>query len=432
MKLKHRHNIGIILLCGLLGLVACSKEALKLPYDKEEGEDNSVFLTFYTGVTGISSRAGEGESASDEQIKQLLIVIVSEKADTRESTDGETGSEVAKKWVVEHNCLVKGASIGLPLTNGYKFKVDAGCRKRIYLIANHANLKDAKGKSFDLTDPAFIPAQDGKAPVDDYVFTPGYNPESDGIPMTAMYEITIPDRKEITNDDYELTDPLYLVRAATKFSFNFTNNSALRAITVTGIDIERVITDRMYLLPQVNKNDDGKYWVVDNNGTAHPLPLSDTQTSEVTNKQWIDWMVTETGKASDADSYQWLTAYNVPYATIGKAQVSGTKFPLKISENTTQSLTNAIYLPESKTVNSGASHEMQEYSVTIHAKESDYSVNSTAYTATLPHLYSLFRNTHVKVNVSFKDNELEWQVDVIPYSEVVLDPIFGLDKKTTD
>ena len=48
------------------------------------------------------------------------------------------------------------------------------------------------------------------------------------------------------------------------------------------------------------------------------------------------------------------------------------------------------------------------------------------YTAPLPHLASLFRNTHVKVNVTFKDHQLEWEVDVEPYWEVVLDPIFGL------
>ena len=43
---------------------------------------------------------------------------------------------------------------------------------------------------------------------------------------------------------------------------------------------------------------------------------------------------------------------------------------------------------------------------------------------------SLFRNTHVKVKVNFKnlsEAELELEVDVEPYWEVVLDPVFGLD-----
>lgn len=49
------------------------------------------------------------------------------------------------------------------------------------------------------------------------------------------------------------------------------------------------------------------------------------------------------------------------------------------------------------------------------------------YSAGLEHLASLFRNTHVKVNVSFKDYTLDWEVDVEPYWEVELDPVFGLD-----
>ena len=46
----------------------------------------------------------------------------------------------------------------------------------------------------------------------------------------------------------------------------------------------------------------------------------------------------------------------------------------------------------------------------------------------LPALASLFRNTHVKVNVGFTDRnpELELQVDVEPYWEVNLEPDFGI------
>ena len=39
-------------------------------------------------------------------------------------------------------------------------------------------------------------------------------------------------------------------------------------------------------------------------------------------------------------------------------------------------------------------------------------------------LKALFRNTHVVVDVTFQEKEI--QVDVIPYSEVILEPEFGL------
>ncbi|WP_065217901.1 MULTISPECIES: hypothetical protein [Butyricimonas] len=411
MKLKHRHIISIILLlCGLLGFTSCNKESFKLSREEGEEKDNSVFLTFHADVAGGFSRAGEGEEGADEKIRQLLIVIVSKEP----GNDG--------KWVVEHNRLVKGASTGIPLTDGYAFKVEAGRQKRIYLIANHRNLKDTGGNPFDFTNPAFLPDESGKVPVEAYVFKPDYKPGDDGIPMTAVYDITVPDRENITNDEYELGYTLYVVRAATKFSFNFINKSAQRTISVTGIDIESVITDPMYLMPHVNKNAGGHYWVVDHE-----------EASNLTGKDWIDWMVEEAEKTETAQ-YQWLTDYEVPTEAT----------PEKVSHEFAPSLemaamtgnmpsvaaADAIYLPESKTVKSGADNTLglQEYNVTIHTTEnSGYQSTKAIYTSTLPRLGSLFRNTHVKVNIVFNDYTLEWQVDVEPYWGVTLDPIFGLD-----
>ena len=47
------------------------------------------------------------------------------------------------------------------------------------------------------------------------------------------------------------------------------------------------------------------------------------------------------------------------------------------------------------------------------------------FVETLPNLKALFRNTHVIVNITLL-NTMEIVVDVIPYSEVKLDPVFGL------
>lgn len=420
MKLKHRHIISIsLLLCGLLGFISCNKESFKLSREEGEEKDNSVFLTFYTDVAGGFSRAGESEEGADEKIRQLLIVIVSK----------EPGDDA--KWVVEHNRLVKGASTGILLTDGYTFKVEAGRQKRIYLIANHGNLKDTGGKPFDFTNQAFLPGESG-IPVEAYVFKPAYKPGDDGIPMTAVYDIMVPDREDITNDEYELGYPLYVVRAATKFSFNFENRSAQRKISVTGIEIESVITDHMYLMPHVNKNAEGHYWVVDStskNNYIKELPFDEGE-SNATDKNWIDWMVIETEK-TETDHYEWLTDYEVPMesTTIFHGGISS---PLVLSpvktDETPPEASAVIYLPESKNVKSGDNVlELQEYKVTIRTEEELLDGNKTTaiYTSTLPRLGSLFRNTHVKVNIVF--NALEWQVDVEPYWGVVLNPKFGLD-----
>ncbi|WP_244440300.1 hypothetical protein [Bacteroides rodentium] len=120
------------------------------------------------------------------------------------------------------------------------------------------------------------------------------------------------------------------------------------------------------------------------------------------------------------------------------------KVPKQSEYPTTPAL--AFYLPESKTVKAAETADdllLQEYEVTIHTKENlkpkddgwnenDYSSVTREYHSVLLHLASLFRNTHVKVRVTFKDDsdyKLDWEVDVEPYWSVVLDPVFGLDEK---
>ena len=43
----------------------------------------------------------------------------------------------------------------------------------------------------------------------------------------------------------------------------------------------------------------------------------------------------------------------------------------------------------------------------------------------LPNLKALFRNTNVVVDITLYNNN-EIAVDVIPYSEIILEPVFGL------
>lgn len=409
MNLKHRHIISMgLLLCGLLGFASCDNESLR----PSEEEDNSVFLTFHADVAGGSTRA-EDVTPADEKINQLLIVIVSEEpASTEEGT----------KWVVEYNRLIESASTGVSLIGGHTFKVKAGCKKRIYLIANCKGLKDADGNPLDFTDEAFAATEsEGKAKADDYVFALPSNLDN-GIPMTAMHEVNIPSRKELQKDSYEL-GTLHVVRAATKFSFTFTNavQSIPKSIAIKKIALDK-IADKAYLMPHVNKNSDNKYWVAN----------TDRQTAVAIDASWIDWMVREAEKTKEDNNinqYQWLTDYEVPEG------MQHTRFTHEWENGfpvTTESATT-LYLPESQNrINGNNPLKLQEYKLTlttseVYTKEGNSQfTEERKYTATLPQLASLFRNTHVKVNVRFKDYELDCAVDVEPYWEVVLDPIFGL------
>ena len=50
--------------------------------------------------------------------------------------------------------------------------------------------------------------------------------------------------------------------------------------------------------------------------------------------------------------------------------------------------------------------------------------NEALFTESFPNLKALFRNTHVLVDVTFREKGIK--VDVMPYSEVLLNPDFGL------
>lgn len=412
MNLKYRHIIGIgLLLYGLLGLVSCTSESLELP--REEKDDYNIFLTFQAAVAGVSTRA-DGSVADDGNVETLRIVIVS-----REKVDGAT-------WEVEHNEKV---SLATPLPHEYTFKVAPNSLKRIYLIANENRLASIGGTPLGFSDERFIPDGSGEAPVDGYVFdisASGYSYTPSALPMTGLYELDVPALEDIQNGEFRWPDPLYLVRAATKFTFEFKKESTDRLITVTGIDIQRVITDRMYLMPHVNKRD-GQYWVVEETETDGNVTYA-----EKTVDDWVDWMGQEAEYSKTGVDNEWLTDYEVPQdPTIGIASITPAT-PIEVPETGSVELPNAIYLPESKTVKTpdDDGYHLQEYSITVRTLENG-EAGEQVYTATLPHLASLFRNTHVEVGGVFasKGNTitLDCEVDVIPYSEVVLEPGFGID-----
>ncbi len=493
MKLQHRHIIGLGLLCVLLlGFASCINESFELLHEEEE--ENSIYLTFHTAVAGVSTRADE--IPDDARINQLLVVIVSENdASEEENTpegedvsEGETGNtnDAGKRWVVEHSRLVKGASnIGLPLTDEYTFKVRAGCRKRIYLLANCAELKDSRGEKLNFSNSSFIPEtssgtsakETGKAPIDDFVFSlsdaeSGYQYDLVlGIPMTAMYEIEIPNRKDIGKDEFSIPNSLYVVRAATKFSFSFANRSSRRNIEVTGFSLTKAVNDRMYLMPHVNRNEDGRYWVVDSE-RKRAISLPETDVPDVNHKvtewDWINWMVAEAVKTKEDENiekYQWLTDYDIPATddSEGESGEEGSLVSVNFKETVTLSAITAgnaektvsvepVYLPESRTLATTDTEEggtvvpslkLQEYELTVYTKETfldekpedsdaEWREVERKYTARLEHLASLFRNTHVKVNIGFNDYTLDWAVDVEPYWAVELDPVFGLDDPKKD
>ncbi|MDE6172674.1 MAG: hypothetical protein K2G34_06395, partial [Bacteroides sp.] len=168
------------------------------------------------------------------------------------------------------------------------------------------------------------------------------------------------------------------------------------------------------------------------------------------------------------EKYQWLTDYDIPATddSKGESGEEGSLVSVNFKEKVTLSaiaagnagnpvpvLSEPVYLPESRTLATIGTEKgdtvvpslkLQEYELTVYTKETfldEKPEDSDAkwreverkYTARLEHLASLFRNTHVKVNIGFNDYTLVWAVDVEPYWAVELDPVFGLgDPKKND
>ena len=205
----------------------------------------------------------------------------------------------------------------------------------------------------------------------------------------------------------------YVVRVATKFTVNFKNWRG-EEVTVENFSIESH-ADKNFLMAHVN---------------SYP----DTQNPETNQKYptWIDWLKA-VSDASNVDSdaatnrFGWLTDYELPEqstATIythGNVTVGKPTVDIDNPDNSKPGVASDVpvfYLPESKNLKAGATE--QEYILTI-----KIAGRAEPFVCKLDKLKALFRNTHLVVNITmYNSNEIV--VDVIPYSEVILEPEFGM------
>lgn len=409
---------------SVVAFSACADDT----YNEENTVPGQATLTLKTQTL----RAGSSDEtiSSEEAMHSLRIVILSK------SKNGY--------WTVEHNVNDSfNDGPGIRVSDEREFKVEGELTKRIYLIANEEQVKDLEGNKIDLkADDMYIPDhRTGIAPIDRVSFFPRQEDDlsQTGLPMTAMYEF------EMGKTSEEKT--CYVVRTVSKITFSYTNNTIQipenpgpgdvifakkRKIKLLGWTLEN-IADQSYLMPYVNTDAEGKYHVVDTE-RQELLPLEGN---------WIDWMKKETEKNADTDiaRYQWLTDYEVPerathsvYTHWYSKETNAPDAPViepKADgvDETKHTYADApvVYLPESRNPAWPAKDEeetkenpwadelkLQQYRLTVITNELDLDENAplnekdpanwkaASYTAILPQLCSLFRNTHVKVNITFK------------------------------
>lgn len=392
MKTSIIHSIVVCLAAFILPfMVACSNQEESLPENVEE-----AVLCLNIEPIG-QTRAGTATLPDNEKMHSVRVIVL--------HNDG----------TVEHNKFY--ALDDAQEQRSILLKVTPNEKKKIYLFANEESVSTVEGVSGNDTSLSefFDSYKEGMRmndfaiAVKDLYFAPDYS-DGNPIPMSSMYEIDIPEKGVIE-------EIFYVVRVATKFTVNFFNWRG-EEVTVENFSIESH-ADKNFLMAHVN---------------SYP----DTQNPETNQKYptWIDWLKA-VSDASNVDSdaatnrFGWLTDYRLPEQTTAKVytheglKIGKPTVDIENPDNSKPGVANVVpvfYLPESKNLK-------QEGATIVGEQEYTLSINiagrAEPFVCKLDKLKALFRNTHLVVNVTmYNSNEIV--VDVIPYSEVILEPEFGL------
>ena len=385
MKEILRHIVWMTILVSW-ALLSASCRGGEVSYtDEVQPDDDTAILVLRTGLLDESRASDRVNDAVDNPVEYmytLRIVILHENG------------------TVEHNMYIDFGEI--PQTECYRiFKVTRNETKKIYLIANEENAStDLHEQLETLTTGNTTFA----SIVDNFVFIPDYkNP----IPMSSVYDVPVKAENLVERE-------FYLVRAATKFAFRFTNKRKSK-VSIDAIHISD-IAGATYLIPHKREplfmsfDDESLYWI-----------------------NWLKKVADESQQSPDdvelADKRGWIQAYDIPSETSHQeVTVNG---PLEVPSMTGDQPGKAVfpvfYLPESKKLKAGsATYGEQEYTLKLDMSENG---KELSFTKTFPNLEALFRNTHVLVDITFTEKD-EVKVQVVPYAEVILEPEFGLKPET--
>ena len=385
MKEILRHIVWMTILVSW-ALLSASCRGGEVSYtDEIQSDDDTAILVLRTGLldqTRASDRVNDAVDNSVEYMYTLRIVILHENG------------------TVEHNMYIDFGEI--PQTECYRiFKVTRNETKKIYLIANEENVStDLHEQLETLTTGNTTFA----SIVDNFVFIPDYkNP----IPMSSVYDVPVKAENLVERE-------FYLVRAATKFAFRFTDKRKSK-VSIDAIHISD-IAGATYLIPHKREplfmsfDDESLYWI-----------------------NWLKKVADESQQSPDdvelADKRGWIQAYDIPSETSHQeVTVNGPlEVPSMTGDQPGKAVFTVFYIPESKKLKAGsATYCEQEYTLKLDKSENG---KELSFIKTLPNLKALFRNTHVLVDITFTEKD-EVKVQVVPYAEVILEPEFGLKPET--
>ncbi len=273
--------------------------------------------------------------------------------------------------VVEANYVTFSHEITVKLTTG---------KKKLYIIGNEGSWDDFGSFASGVN---WLSAAKGDNIGD--VYSAMLNLSADHsvmegtrLPITGTADVELTEPK--TPEDINQSTEVWLHRAAVKFTFRMRNNTS-RKYTVTDLSLGGMST-AMYLMPKgiTMGGKDGKTI------TAFDA-VPDAATYDIVRTLAVELPA----KAADATDGEWILLFDKPlYALEGKLLENNApkNYPLSI------------------TLDGLISSEMKLKEV------------------------QLPRGTHVYVNITLnkiEDLDFDWQIDLVPYAGVTLEPDFGLD-----
>lgn len=403
-----------ILLCALLLAVmsgmtvtGCSSADDPQPFDEPQVE-----LTVRVSTADISgSRIGDDDlaKASDEELMHSLRIMIVRADGTVEwnrhwhlvTGDENVGADNYTDGVSASRTF--RVSVGSALDNSSTL----GEEKKIYVFANEelaqwtsdgdnaswiSDYLDKFKRGYILTpsDVADLKGQFLNAA--DVAKTPLFMSEC------HTWRATVPTKENPAADQ---SVAVFLTRAAVKFTINVVSNANQKYARVTGIKL-RGMANKEYLLPRAQYN----ILMNSENGGAQ---LAGGQLQAAADRPATDPVGT-------------IYSYEVPQWDMVYSDYEYDLTDSPISLNGGGSV--VFYQPES----GYALTPGNQHSISICLDAGDGESGGWTEFAPLKELpYGLPRNTHVVINITVRDNGLDWEVKLRPYTSIELKPNFGIE-----
>lgn len=365
----NRYIIHIAYLCLTFFLLAsCNKQEDAVPQD-----EGMVTLSISAAMASRATNTGD-ESRTYAELMHTLRIIIFDK-------DGN----------VEHNRLYTFDK-GLFETENHIFIVKSKENKTIYLLANCEKfaVKKEDNPTIASLDALKLEGRDGILQNQDTKPDEGEG-TINVLPATAKYSIQVGEKSQ--------TETLYVVHAANKISFEFTNESG-QEITISEWRLTP-IAQNSYLIPHIT-------------GENENTPEED---------RWYRKVLAQYKNTDLSGDDEGVTNYNIPddanQDTFNEELEKGIKIAAGESA-TLYSASEPFYLHESK-ANADPTTGQLQYTVSC-------VINGQVYDAVLPNLPSLFRGTYVKIKAIINALNEDEPYEGI-YAEIVeweeYDPVTG-------